>query len=86
MSTVIGAVVSLLLGALIGAVIMIRVVVRYYSNPEHAKTLLKTMYRKAHPHWLQRSETDTTRVCPCCGWNETEGLISEQPCTHGNPA
>jgi hypothetical protein len=80
------AVVSFLLGVVAGAIGLARFWTWRISQPDVAKTFIKGLYRKSHPHWLQASETDKTRVCPCCGWNETEGLVSEQKCTHGNPA
>jgi hypothetical protein len=65
------------LGVIAGAVAAVRIYVWRTSDPEVARQMLKTLYRQAHPHWLQKSETDTARVCPCCGWSETEGLASK---------
>lgn len=42
-------------------------------EPKTARAMLRSAYKAAHPHWLQPSATDPTRVCPLCGWNEAEG-------------
>jgi hypothetical protein len=45
------------------------------TDQEYCRAVLKNIYRNAgHPHWLQVSEADERRVCPCCGWSETEAL------------
>jgi hypothetical protein len=63
----------LLAGVLVGACGLAQLWTWHTSKPEVAREMLKAVYRKAHPHWLQRSEQDSTLVCPCCGWSETEG-------------
>ena len=75
------AVVSFIIGAVFGALALARWWVGRTSRPEVAQAMLKSLYRKAHPSWLQVSKEDATRVCPCCGWSDTEGLASEQRCS-----
>ena len=65
---------SLIIGAIIGSIVVTRWYVSRLDNPEVARAILKNVYRKSHPHWLQRSKEDGAKVCPCCGWSETESL------------
>jgi hypothetical protein len=71
---VLGGVALFLVGAIAGAVALARWWVWRISNPDVAQAILKSVYRRAHPNWLQMSRDDTTRVCPCCGWSEKESL------------
>jgi hypothetical protein len=68
------AAIALVLGAIGGVTVVGRWYVGRLRDPEVARAMLKGIYRQSHGHWLQRSETDTTPVCPCCGWSETEAL------------
>ena len=74
------AITSFLGGAVVGSLLGILALTRWYvwrlSNPEVVRDILKSFYRSAHPNWLQVSQDDTTRVCPCCGWSEKEGLAA----------
>lgn len=60
---------SFALGALSGAVAIARWWSGRMRDPAYAREALRGLYRSAHPHWLQVSETDPARVCPCCGWS-----------------
>jgi hypothetical protein len=71
--------VSFVLGGAIGVFGLSRWWVRKFDDPEIARAMLKSIYRRAHPHWLVNEQTGQ-KVCPCCGWNETEGLASESRC------
>jgi hypothetical protein len=80
---IIVGVASMLFGVVLGAVALIRWWIWRTTKPEVARAMLKAIYRKAHPNWLQISKDDTTRVCPCCGWSEKEGLaagVEKCPC------
>ena len=65
---------AVVVGFVLGLAAALAAYIRFYRNPEKARELMKAMYRKAHPHWLQRSQSDETPVCPCCGWSETESI------------
>jgi hypothetical protein len=71
---VVAALLAFVVGALAGSVALAHWWVWRTNHPEVAQAMLKSLYRKAHPSWLQISEHDTTRVCPCCGWSDTETL------------
>ncbi len=60
----------LLLGTVLGAFGTGVWWVRHTSKPEVAKEMLRSLYLKAHPHWLQVSASDAAPVCPVCGWSE----------------
>jgi hypothetical protein len=60
---------GLFLGMAIGAVSLARWWGAKMRNPEYARKMLSEIYKASHPHWLQKSETDETPVCPCCGWS-----------------
>jgi hypothetical protein len=66
-----------LLGAVAGMIALARWWVRQMKNPEMALKMLKSMHQASHPHWLQRSKTDKTRICPCCGWSEPKTMPDE---------
>lgn len=74
LSYILLAVISLLIGAAVGVIGFVRWWVWNLRKPENVRRMLKGMYRQSHPHWLQKSKGDDHRVCPCCGWSETEGL------------
>ena len=76
---------SFVLGALAGILALTRWYVWRLSNPEVVRDILKSFYRRAHPNWLQVSQDDTTRVCPCCGWSEKEGLAAGAEKCPGKP-
>ena len=63
-------------GSLAGAVVLARWYFWYLRKPEVLRDVLKGFHRQAHPHWLQTSPDDPVRVCPCCGWSETETLAT----------
>ncbi len=47
-------------------------------DPAVARRMLEGLYQTAHPHFLQVSRDDATRVCPCCGWTErTSPIVNE---------
>lgn len=71
---------SFILGVLAGAVGLARFWIWRARSPEVAREILKGMYRRTHPNWLKDVESGA-RVCPCCGWSDAEGLISEEKCT-----
>ena len=69
-------------GVVAGAFALARWYVWRLNDIDVARSILKSVYRKAHPHWLQRSQDDTRQVCPVCGWSEAETLASPTaPCT-----
>ncbi len=74
MGSVIYALVLLAVGVVVGGILSVWFWAKVLSRPEHARKMLKAMYRNAHPHWLQRGGPGGPRVCPCCGWSETEGI------------
>lgn len=74
--TLTALIVGVLVGFLTGIITLARWWIWRTNKPEVAREMLKSLYRKAHPHWLQMSEHDARHVCPCCGWSETEGLVS----------
>ena len=57
-------------GAASGAIGWSLWLVRRLNRPENAAKLLRGAYAQAHPHFLQRSATDDTPVCPLCGYSE----------------
>jgi hypothetical protein len=57
-------------GLLIGASALYAWLIVRLNRPETARKVLQTLYTRAHPHFLQRSESDPTPVCPCCGFSE----------------
>ncbi len=84
--------IALLVGAIaftVGMIVGAAGIARWYfwrlDQPGVAREAIKAMYRRSHPHWLQVSKNDPTRVCPCCGWNETEGLASKDKCVPAKP-
>lgn len=76
MILIVVGIISILVGAVSGAIALARWWSWRTRQPEFARAILKAIYRKAHPNWLQISKDDTTRVCPCCGWSEKEGLAA----------
>lgn len=62
-------VLGLAVGILVGAGALACFGLGYVQKPAVARRILAHCYRVAHPHWLQISETDATRVCPLCGWH-----------------
>jgi|APFre7841882654_1041346.scaffolds.fasta_scaffold314566_2 hypothetical protein len=64
--------IGLALGTLAGVSGLTILYVRSLKNPETAQKMLREAYKAAHPHWLVRSQTDSRRVCPLCGWTEDE--------------
>jgi hypothetical protein len=62
----------LVLGAGLGGAGLVALWFHALRKPENARRMLQGIYRHSHPHWLQRSRTDATPVCPVCGWSETE--------------
>ncbi len=61
------------LGMALGALASTLWAIRWLTKPANAQEFLRRMYDQSHPHWLQRSETDPARVCPCCGWGVAQG-------------
>jgi len=86
MITLLAILVGLVVGMVLGASCLARWWVWKLKHDEaFMRSVLKDMYaRTAHPHWLQLSETDQRRVCPCCGWSETETLAHQhtKECKH----
>jgi len=74
--TALAAVLSFIVGAFVTAFAILRWWSWQTTKPEVARAMLKSLYRKAHPNWLQISKDDPARVCPCCGWSEKEGLAA----------
>lgn len=68
--TIVAFVFTILVSAIFGATTMVVAWLRHFRKPDNARALMKHLYRRAHPHWLQRSPEDSTRTCPCCGWSE----------------
>ena len=70
-------------GAVVGAVVFALAWGRYWlhlmRDPERAREMLRGIHAKAHPHWLQISETDDRRVCPTCGWTEEKEIAPPTP-------
>jgi len=68
---------GLLIGIGIGVIGVVRWYLKQARKPEFARDMLKSFYKNSHPHWLQVSQTDTRKVCPVCGWTDSEGKNSE---------
>jgi hypothetical protein len=73
-AVVFGTVCLFVVGMAMGALVLARWYAYRLRKPDVARDVLKTVYRSAHPHWLQRSQGDGTPICPVCGWSETEAL------------
>lgn len=74
MGSIVYALVLIVAGMVLGGFLSLWGALRFLGNPEYARKILKSMYRRAHPHWLRRGGPGGPHVCPCCGWSETEGI------------
>lgn len=66
-----------ILGSVTGMIVLARWWMKQIRKPDIALQMLKDLHQASHHHWLQRSLTDSTRVCPCCGWSEPKTVPNE---------